>query len=103
MRIKPVVATGTIRIARTKAITLDNGRLHVPAMCSLWTTSHTMHNSTYNWGADAQQYKPVRMHRRSRRPHSAVLSLFRGSISLSALLFSEKSTRALQMLCATAV
>lgn len=60
MRIKPVVATGTIRIARTKATTLDNGRLHIPAMCSLWTPSHTMHNSSHNWGADARQYKPVR-------------------------------------------
>ncbi len=60
MRIKPVVATGTIRISRTKATTLDNGRLHIPPMCSFWTASHTMHNSTHNWGPDAREYKPVR-------------------------------------------
>ena len=68
MRIKPVVATGTIRIARTKATTLDNGRLHIPPMCSFWTASHTMHNSTYNWGPDAREYKPV-------RPHDVICSL----------------------------
>ena len=60
MRIKPVVATGTIRIARTRATTLDGGRLHIPPMASMWTPSHTMHNSTHNWGGDAREYKPAR-------------------------------------------
>ena len=61
MRVKPVVATGTIRMSRTKATTFKGGRLHIPPMCSLWTPSHTMHNSTHHWGSDARSYKPVRM------------------------------------------
>ena len=64
MRCKPTVATGTIRMSRTREVALDGGRLRVPAMTSMWTPSHTMHNSTRNWGADARQYKPARVRRK---------------------------------------
>lgn len=58
MRLKPVVASGTVRMAKEDT-TLGAGKYRVPANTVIWTPAHTIHTSHYNWGSDAGSYKPV--------------------------------------------
>ena len=58
MRLKPVVAPGTIRMAH-RDITLGGGKYRIPGGPGLWTPIHTIQTSVHNWGPDANVYLPV--------------------------------------------
>ena len=58
MRLKPAVASGTIRVA-LRDVVLGRGKHRIPAGTGLWTPSYAMHNSKLNWGPDADVFRPV--------------------------------------------
>ncbi len=58
MRLKPAVASGTMRVT-LRDMVLGAGKYTVPAGTALWTPNYPIHNSKYNWGEDAQDYRPV--------------------------------------------
>ena len=62
MRLKPVVAGGTMRVP-LRDVVLGGGKYHIPAGTGLWTPSYAMHNSTFNWGPDVSDYRPVSLSR----------------------------------------
>lgn len=58
MRLKPVVASGTLRISKQDC-TLGNARHHIPAGTGLWVALAAF-NTRANWGPTADQYVPER-------------------------------------------
>ena len=59
LRLFPPVAAGQVRVADTD-LTLAGGRLVVPRGTMLWVPHHALHNTTFNWGADVDDFKPDR-------------------------------------------
>ena len=59
MRLKPVVASGTVRMAKHDT-TLGGGKYQIPGKTVIWMPVHSIHTSAHNWGSDADCYKPVK-------------------------------------------
>jgi cytochrome P450 len=58
MRLKPAVASGTMRTP-SRHVVLGSNKFRIPAGTGLWMPSYVMHNSGLNWGPDADVYRPV--------------------------------------------
>ena len=67
MRLKPAVASGTIRVT-LRDVVLGGGKFKIPVGTGLWTPSYPIHNSKLNWGQDAHDYRPVSRHVRTASP-----------------------------------
>ena len=80
MRMKPVVASGTMRVS-LRDITLGGGKYRIPAGTGLWVPNYPIHNSKLNWGPDANQYRPVSAAHQCNHPCCSYLTAFCGDMT----------------------